>query len=178
MLFKPTPLPGVMLIEPERREDERGSFARIWCAREFAEHGIDVAWAQSNISYNRHRGTLRGLHFRRSPHDEAKLVVCTRGAIHDVVVDLRRDSPAFMEHFSVVLSPETGRALYVPKGLAHGFQTLEDDTDVLYLMSEFYAPEYESGVRWNDPAFAISWPPAARRIISPRDASYADFAGV
>src|SRR5687768_8597629 len=104
MIFKPTPLPDAMLIELDRREDERGFFARAWCAREFGEHGIDVAWVQSGISYNRHRGTLRGLHFRRPPHAEAKLVRCTRGAIHDVVVDLRRDSPTFMEHLAVVLS--------------------------------------------------------------------------
>jgi dTDP-4-dehydrorhamnose 3,5-epimerase len=175
MFFKSMPLAGVVLIEPDRREDERGFFARAWCAREFADHGIDAAWVQSSISHNRHKGTLRGLHFRRPPHDEAKLVRCTRGAIHDVVLDLRRGSASFTQHVSVLLSADNAAALYVPKGLAHGFQTLEDDTDVLYLMSEFYAPEHEAGVRWDDPAFDISWPPAPRRIISARDAGYPDF---
>jgi dTDP-4-dehydrorhamnose 3,5-epimerase len=174
MLFKPMLLAGVMLIEPERREDERGFFARAWCAQEFAEHGIDVTWAQANVSHNRRRGTLRGLHFRRPPHEEAKLVRCTRGAIHDVLVDLRPESPTFREHTAVVLSAENALALYVPKGLAHGFQTLEDDTDVFYLMSEFYAPEHETGVRWNDPVLGIDWPRAEPRIISTRDAAYPD----
>jgi dTDP-4-dehydrorhamnose 3,5-epimerase len=174
MLFKPMLLAGVMLIEPERREDERGFFARAWCAREFAEHGIDVTWAQANVSHNRRRGTLRGLHFRRPPHGEAKLVSCTRGAIHDVLVDLRPEAPTFRAHMAVVLSAENALALYVPKGLAHGFQTLEDDTDVFYLMSEFYAPEHETGVRWNDPVLGIDWPPAEPRIISTRDATYPD----
>lgn len=176
MLFKSTPLPGAMLIELDRRDDERGFFARAWCAREFADHGIGTTWVQSSISHNRRRGTLRGLHFRRPPHGEAKLVRCTRGAIHDVLVDLRPDSPTFGEHMTAVLSAENGMALYVPEGLAHGFQTLEDDTDVLYLMSEFHAPEHEAGVRWDDPAFAIAWPPVERRTISQRDASYPDFA--
>jgi dTDP-4-dehydrorhamnose 3,5-epimerase len=177
MLFKATPLPGAMVIELDRREDERGFFARAWCAREFADHGIDDTWVQSNISHNTHAGTLRGLHVRRPPREEAKLVRCIRGAIHDVLVDLRRASPTYREHVSIVLSADNGLALYVPKGVAHGFQTLEDDTDVLYLMSDYHSAEHESGVRWNDPAFAIAWPEAERRIMSARDASYADFEG-
>jgi dTDP-4-dehydrorhamnose 3,5-epimerase len=170
-----TELPEAKLVELERIEDERGFFARSFCARDFQAEGLDPCMAQCNVSYNRRRGTLRGMHFQRAPHAEAKLVRCTRGSIYDVIVDLRPDSPSFRRWLAVELTDENRRALYVPRGFAHGFQTLADDCEVFYQMSEFYVPDAATGVRWNDPAFAIAWP-IANPILSPRDASYPDFA--
>lgn len=163
------------MIEVERLTDERGFFARAWCQREFAEHGLNPRLVQCNISYNPRRGTLRGMHYQAVPHSEAKLVRCTRGAIYDVIVDLRSDSPSYLRHFGVDLTAEGREMLYVPEGVAHGFLTLEDETEVFYQMSEFYAPEAARGVRWNDPAFGIRWPIEVA-VISPRDAAYPDFA--
>jgi len=163
------------VIEVERLTDERGFFARAWCQREFAEHGLNPRLVQCNISYNPRRGTLRGMHYQAVPHSEAKLVRCTRGAIYDVIVDLRSDSPSYLRHFGVDLTAEGREMLYVPEGVAHGFLTLEDETEVFYQMSEFYAPEAARGVRWNDPAFGIRWPIEVA-VISPRDAAYPDFA--
>jgi dTDP-4-dehydrorhamnose 3,5-epimerase len=171
----PTELPEAKLVELERIEDERGFFARSFCARDFQAEGLDPCVAQCNVSYNRRRGTLRGMHFQRAPYAEAKLVRCTRGGIYDVIVDLRPDSPSFRRWLAVELTDENRRALYVPPGFAHGFQTLADDCEVFYQMSEFYVPDAATGVRWNDPAFAIAWP-IANPILSPRDASYPDFA--
>jgi dTDP-4-dehydrorhamnose 3,5-epimerase len=174
VIFIETPLPGVWILEPEVHEDERGFFARSWCERECAAKGLNPRVVQCNISFNKRRGTLRGMHYQSAPYQEAKLVRCTRGAIHDVVIDLRVDSPTFKKHVAVVLDAGTHRMLYVPEGVAHGFQTLEDETEVFYQMSEFYAPDHAKGVRWDDPAFGIQWP-ADERTISVRDRTYPDF---
>jgi dTDP-4-dehydrorhamnose 3,5-epimerase len=174
VIFTPTTIEGVYVIEPEKRADERGYFARTWCAREFAAHGIDIPFVQSNISYNRQRGTLRGMHIDDPPFEEVKLVRCTRGALFDVAIDLRRDSPTFRQHVGVTLTPDAANMLYIPGGCAHGFLTLADDTEVCYLMAPFYVPRATRGVRWNDPAFGIEWP-IPIGVISERDASYRDF---
>ena len=174
MIFTETTLKGAVIVDPERHEDPRGFFARTWCERECAGHGLNTRIVQCSVSVNKKKGTLRGLHYQTAPHQEAKLVRCSRGSIYDVIVDLRPDSPTFKRHVTVVLSAENGRMLYVPEGCAHGFQTLEDDTEVSYQMSAFYAPECARGVRWDDPAFGIDWPPDDR-IILDRDRSYPDF---
>lgn len=176
MIFETTPIPGVYTIGVEKREDERGFFARGWCQREFVEHGLPDRFAQMNISHNRRRHTLRGFHYQLAPNQEDKLLRCVRGAIFDVVIDLRPDSPTFMRSFSVELSAANYRTVLVPKGCANAFLTLADNTEVIYLVSEFYAPAAERGVRWNDPAFAIDWP-AVPAVISEKDASWPDFAG-
>ena len=174
MIFTETKLKGVLIVEPEKHEDCRGFFARSWCAREFADHGLEIAVAQCNISYNEKRGTLRGLHFQEKPFEEDKIVRCTKGLIYDVAVDLRSKSPTFRRWFAVELSEENRQAFFIPKGFAHGFQTLVDGSEVLYQMSEFYHPEAQAGVRWNDPAFGIQWPlPEAN--LSPEDAALPDF---
>jgi dTDP-4-dehydrorhamnose 3,5-epimerase len=175
MDFECTQLNGVFIVEPQRREDERGFLARTWCVREFAERGLNPRLVQCSISYNRKAGTLRGLHFQVAPHAEAKLVRCTQGSLFDVVVDLRPDSPTFRRWLAVELTGRDRRMLYIPEGLAHGFQTLADDTEVFYQMSDFYCADCARGVRWNDPAFGIDWPPATERIISDKDRSYPDF---
>lgn len=158
MIFRETPLPGAWLLTPERFADERGFFARTFCRQDFATRGLDPEVAQCSVSFNHKRGTVRGLHFQTAPHEEVKLVRVTRGALWDVIVDLRPDSPTFKNHFAVVLSAEAGNQLYIPKGIAHGFQTLEDGTEVFYQISVPYAPESARGYRWDDPAFAIPWP--------------------
>ena len=168
MIFRETPLPGAWILEPERFEDERGFFARTYCREEFLARGLDPTVAQCSVSYSHRRGTLRGLHFQIAPREEVKLVRVTRGAIWDVIVDLRPDSPTFRNHFSIVLSADQGNQLYIPKGMAHGFQTLEDATEVSYQISEPYAPESARGYRWDDPAFAIPWPEAVT-VISDKD---------
>jgi dTDP-4-dehydrorhamnose 3,5-epimerase len=175
VIFRETLLPGVFVVEPEPKEDHRGFFARIWCAREFAEHGLDARLVQCSLSYNRRRGTLRGMHVQAPPHGEAKLIRCTRGAIYDVALDIRPDSPTCPQHVGVELSAANRTMLYIPAGVAHGFQTLEDDTEVVYQMSELHFPEAARGVRYDDPAFAIRWP-VADPIILERDAKYPDFA--
>jgi dTDP-4-dehydrorhamnose 3,5-epimerase len=171
----PTPLAGAWVVELEELGDERGFFARSWCEREFTQHGLNPRLVQCNVSFNRHRGTLRGMHFQVPPHPEAKLVRCTAGAIHDVIIDLRRGSASYCRWYGVDLTARERRALFVPEGFAHGFQTLAEDTEVLYQMSEFHHPELARGVRWNDPRFAIRWP-LSEAILSARDRSYADFA--
>lgn len=158
MIFRETPLPGAWLLTPERFEDERGFFARTFCRQDFAKRGLDPDVAQCSVSFNHKRGTVRGFHFQIAPHEEVKLVRVTRGALWDVVVDLRPDSPTFKKHFAVILSAEAGNQLYIPKGMAHGFQTLEDVTEVAYQISVPYAPDFSRGFRWDDPAFAIPWP--------------------
>jgi dTDP-4-dehydrorhamnose 3,5-epimerase len=175
MRFVPTELEGAYLVEQERREDERGFFARTWCREEFAGHGLATEVVQSSISRNSRAGTLRGLHFQTAPHEEVKLVRCSAGAIFDVIVDLRPDSPTRAAWFGVELDAGRGTALYVPKGFAHGFQTLADDSEVLYMMSDPYVPEASSGLRWDDPAFGIEWPQADERTISPRDLAWPAF---
>ena len=173
MLFTQTGLVGVMLVEPEPVADERGFFARAWCRREFETQGMNPALAQCNISFNRRRGTLRGMHYQRAPHAEAKLVRCTRGAIFDVALDLRRSSVTFGLHCGVVLSADNHTMLYIPEGCAHGFLTMEDDTEVFYQMSQAYVPEAGAGVRFDDPAFGIRWP-GEITVIAERDRSYPD----
>ena len=175
MRFVETPISGVHVVELERHEDDRGFFARAWCRDELAGTGLTSDLAQCSISRNTVAGTLRGMHFQRAPHQEAKLVRCTRGAIYDVALDLRPDSPTHGRWFAAELDSESGRALYIPEGCAHGFQTLADDTDVFYAISAPYAPEAAAGVRWDDPAFAITWPDAAVRTISDRDRSWPDY---
>ena len=174
MRFVATELPDAFVLELERHEDERGFFARAWCRDEFAEHGLVPYLAQCSISRNALAGTLRGMHFQRAPHEEAKLVRCTSGAIFDVIVDLRPESPTYAEWLGVELDASRGNALYVPKGFAHGFQTLVDATEVLYMISDPYVPEAASGVRWDDPAFGIEWPETDARTISDRDRVWPD----
>jgi dTDP-4-dehydrorhamnose 3,5-epimerase len=169
MRFIPLDLEGAYLIEPELREDDRGFFARVWCVREMEEAGLESALAQASIAQSRRKGTLRGMHFQLPPHGEVKLVRCTAGAIFDAIVDLRPDSPTFLHSTHVVLSAENRKALYVPKGFAHGYQTLEENTEVFYQMSEFYTPGAEGGIRWDDPRFKIPWPNADPRILSEKD---------
>jgi dTDP-4-dehydrorhamnose 3,5-epimerase len=169
MRFVATPIAGVHVVELEEHVDERGSFARTWCRDEMAAAGLAVELAQCSLSRNRRAGTLRGLHFQRAPHEEAKLIRCTRGGIFDVAVDLRPGSPTRGRWFGVELDPLEGRALYVPEGCAHGFQTLVDDSDVAYMISVTYAPNASAGIRWDDPTLAIAWPVAAERTISERD---------
>ena len=175
MRFTATKLQGVFVIDLEHIEDERGFFARSFCAKAFAEHGLNSRIVQCSVSFSRRQGTLRGLHWQAAPHLEAKIVRVTRGAIFDVALDLRPDSPTFKQHVAVELTAENRRMLYVPEHCAHGFQTLEDNTEVFYQMSEFHWPESARGVRWNDPAFGINWPSVERRILSERDANAPDF---
>jgi dTDP-4-dehydrorhamnose 3,5-epimerase len=172
--FEETPLAGVWVIELDKLVDERGWFARTFDAGEFRARGIEPAVVQSNASFNAHAGTLRGMHYQRSPHEEPKLVRCVRGAVFDVVVDLRRDSATLCDWFGVELNEDEGRMLYIPGGLAHGFQTLADDTELSYQMGAPYVPGAADGVRWDDPAFGIEWPPA-ERIIADRDRRWPDF---
>ena len=174
MIFKESPLAGAFVIDLEPIGDERGFFARSFCRREFAGHGLNPDLAQCYISLNRRRGTLRGMHWQVAPDQEAKLVRCTQGAIHDVIIDLREGSPTFAAHFSADLTAADRRMLYVPEGFAHGFLTLEDDTEVFYQISEFYAPDAARGVRYDDPAFRIRWPTEVL-IVSDRDRSYSDW---
>jgi dTDP-4-dehydrorhamnose 3,5-epimerase len=174
--FLPAGLSGVFRVELDRLQDERGYFARSWCVREAEAHGLNPRLVQCNISFNRRLGTLRGMHFQSAPRQEAKLVRCTRGLIADVIVDLRPQSPTYKKWEAFELSEQNGTALYVPEGFAHGFQTLADDTEVHYQMSEFHSEELVGGVRWNDPAFGIVWP-LPNPILSPKDAAYPDFAG-
>jgi len=173
MKFTETVIPGAWVIEPEFHRDERGSFVRTFDAAEFRARGLDDRAVQQSVSHNYRAGTLRGLHYQAEPHAETKLVRCSRGAMFDVIVDLRQGSATRLRWFSVELSPESGRMLYVPQGVAHGFQTLADDTEVHYSMGHCYMPSHARGVRFDDPALDIPWP-EAERVISPRDASYPD----
>jgi len=175
LVFLETALRGAFLIDLEPSSDERGFFARTWCRREFGAQGLETNLAQCSVSFNARAGTLRGLHYQAPPCEEVKIVRCTSGALFDVIVDLRPESPTYTKHYSVTLSSLNRRMLYVPRGFAHGFQTLEDDTEVFYQMSEFYEPEYSRGARWNDPAFGIVWPAVEHRIINARDEAYPDF---
>jgi dTDP-4-dehydrorhamnose 3,5-epimerase len=172
MKFTPTKIAGVWIVELERHADERGWFARTWCAEEFRQHGLNPNLSQCSASFNRRRGTLRGMHWQAAPHEEAKLVRCVRGAMFDVALDVRPGSATFKQWVGVELTPENGRALYVPEGCAHGFQTLVDDTEVFYQIAGDYHPASGRGVRWNDPAFSIAWPNVAEVVCSERDVSY------
>jgi dTDP-4-dehydrorhamnose 3,5-epimerase len=174
VIFTPLSLDGAYVVEGEPRQDERGSYTPTWCAREFGARGLGERVVQTGLSFNRRRGTLRGMHYQVAPHSQAKLVHCIRGAIHDVIIDLRRESPTWCQWTAVPLSASSGAMLYIPEGFAHGFQTLADETEVLYLMSEYYDPGAERGIRWNDPSFAIAWP-LSDLTISVKDRSYPDF---
>ena len=178
MNFQETTLRGAFVVELEPKEDERGFFARVWCQKEFGARGLNPRLVQTSLSYNRHRGTIRGLHYQMTPYDEAKLVSCIRGAIYDVIVDLRVESLTYLQWVGVALTAENRKMLYVPEGLAHGFQTLEDDTEVFYQVTQFYTPGAERGVRWDDPVLGIRWPAVESRVISPRDLSWPSFAPV
>ena len=168
MKFSPSKLPGVWIVDLEKHDDERGFFARSWCQREFEQHGLNPRLVQCSVSFNLKKGTLRGMHRQIAPHEEAKLVRCTRGVIYDVAVDLRPASPTYKQWTAVELSAENGRMLYVPEGCGHGFQTLVDNTEVFYQISEFYHPESARGVRWDDPQLTILWP-VTNKIVSPHD---------
>lgn len=174
MIFTETKLNGVFIINIEPIEDERGLFARSWCREEFEVHGLNPELAQCNISFNKKKGTLRGMHYQKPPHEEAKLVRCTLGAIFDVIIDLRPDSPTYKQWVGEELTAQNHRMFYVPRMFAHGFVTLTDSTEVFYQMSTQYAPESATGVRWDDPVFNIHWPEQPK-IISQRDQSYPDF---
>jgi len=174
MKFVPTPLGGAYVIELEPSFDERGFFARSWSAEEFKDRGLAAQMAQCSISFNTRKGTLRGMHYQSEPHAEAKVVRCSAGAMYDVLVDLRRGSPTYCRWFGVELSPDNRKLLYVPEGIAHGFQTLTNNTEIFYQISQDYRSDASRGVRWNDPAFAIDWP-IANPILSERDRSFPDY---
>lgn len=177
MIFTETKLKGAFIVDIQPHEDERGFFARSWCEDEFKRHGLNPRLAQCNISFNKKRGTLRGMHYQTEPYPEAKLARCTMGAIYDVIIDLRHDSSTFKQWFAVELTAQNRRALYIPEGLAHGFQTLEDNTEVFYQMSEFYHPECARGVRWDDPAFGVVWH-LTSFVISAKDYEYPWFSSI
>jgi dTDP-4-dehydrorhamnose 3,5-epimerase len=171
MIFTQTPLAGAYLIEPERIVDERGFFARTWCRDEFERHGLEARLVQCNISFNARRGTIRGMHYQAKPHEEVKLVRCTQGAIYDVIVDVRPDSPTYLRWIAEELTAENRRMFYIPGGFAHGFQALSDDTEVSYQMSDFFQPQSSCGIRYDDPAVGIAWPLEVS-VISAKDQSY------
>ena len=174
MIFKETKLKGAYIIELEPKEDERGFFARSWCQREFQTHGLNPCLVQCNISFNKKKGSLRGMHYQVAPHEEAKLVRCTMGTIYDVIIDLRLQSPDYKQWIAVELSATNRKMLYIPEGFVHGFQTLEENTEVFYQMTEFYHPECARAIRWDDPTFGIEWP-LLNPVMSEKDTSYPDF---
>jgi dTDP-4-dehydrorhamnose 3,5-epimerase len=174
VIFTETPLKGAFLINIEPHRDDRGFFARTFCRQEFERHGLNSSVVQCNISWNAKAGTLRGMHFQTVPHSEAKLVRCARGQIHDVIVDLRTDSPTYRQHFAAKLTDENRQALFIPESFAHGFQTLVDNTEVEYQMSESYAPGHGRGFRYDDPVFGIDWP-LAEKIVSEQDLAWPSF---
>ena len=177
MIFTRMKLAGAYIIELEKYTDERGFFARSWCQREFEAYGLNPRLVQCNISYSKKKSTLRGMHYQLAPYEEAKLVGCTKGAVYDVIIDLRPDSETYKSYEGVNLSADDHKMIYVPEGFAHGFQTLEDHTEVYYQMSEFYMPEAARGVRWNDQTFNIKWPITQDRILSDRDRTWPDYVG-
>jgi dTDP-4-dehydrorhamnose 3,5-epimerase len=174
MIFTETKLKGAFVIELERFEDERGFLARKWSAKEFEAHGLEALVAEANVSFNKQRGTLRGMHYQKDPYGQAKLIRCPRGAIYDVIIDLRPSSPTLNDWFAAELTADNHKMLYIPVGFAHGFQTLADDTEVTYQMSSVYVADSGAGVRWNDPAFGISWP-IADMTINERDRTYPQY---
>jgi dTDP-4-dehydrorhamnose 3,5-epimerase len=174
MIFIETKLKGAYIIKIEKIEDQRGFFARTWCQKEFEAHGLVAHVAQGNLSFNQKKGTLRGMHYQIAPCEETKLVQCLRGAIYDVIIDLRPNSPTYKQWIGAEITAENHKMLYIPKGFAHGFITLADETEVSYLISEFYAPEYARGVRYNDPTFGVEWPIEVR-VISDKDKHWADY---
>jgi len=174
MIFTETNLKGSYIIAPELISDDRGFFARTWCNREFTQYGLNPTVSQCNISFNKKKGTLRGMHYQAAPCEEAKLVRCTAGAISDVIIDLRPNSATFKKWISVELNADNRKMLYIPEGFAHGFLTLTDDTEVFYQMSEFYSPEHARGVRWDDPSFNIRWP-LDISVMAEKDRQFPDF---
>ena len=174
MVIKNTDIKDACIIEIDKKEDHRGFFSRAWCAKEFRAHGLNTNLVQANVSFSRKRGTLRGMHYQVAPHEEVKLVRCTQGSICDVIIDLRKESSTYEQWVAVELTADNHRMLYVPEGCAHGFQSLEDDTEVSYLISEYYSPEAERGVRYDDPAFGIRWPIDVKSI-SEKDKGWADY---
>jgi dTDP-4-dehydrorhamnose 3,5-epimerase len=177
MIFIETKLKNAFIIESERIEDHRGFFARAWCKNEFKAHGLNDRLVQCNLSFNRHRGTIRGMHYQESPHEETKIVRCTRGAIYDVIIDLRRESATYLKWIGVELTAENRKMLYIPEGFAHGYQTLENNTEIFYLTSQFFSPESERGVCWDDPTFAIEWRVSDNLVISEKDRNWQKYAG-
>jgi dTDP-4-dehydrorhamnose 3,5-epimerase len=175
MIFTPTPIDGAWLVDLDRIEDERGFFARAWSPGDMEERGLSTRIAQISVAWNERAGTLRGLHFQHPPHAEVKVVRCTRGAIWDVIVDLRSDSPTFRRWFAAELTEESRTSLYIPEGCAHGYQTLVDGSEVTYLISYPWTPSASAGYRWDDPAFAIDWPETAARVLSENDRTWPDF---
>lgn len=178
MIFRQTPIPGAYIIDPEPVADERGAFVRSWCQYEFENHGLNGRLVQCSRSVNTRAGTLRGMHYQRAPHLEAKLVRCTRGRAFDAIVDMRPGFATFGKWFACEISADNGRAFYIPEGVAHGFQTLEDDTELFYQISTYYAPEFAAGLRWDDPEVGIEWPTCPRRVISERDDALPPFAAI
>ena len=176
MIFTATALPEVYLIDIEPIEDQRGFFARTWCQEEFRDYGLDANLTQCNIAFNTHKGTLRGMHFQKDPHAEVKIVRCSRGSAYDVLVDLRSQSPTYKQWLAIEISMFNRRSIYIPQGVAHGYLTLENDTELHYQMSSAYVPEASSGIRWDDPVFAIDWP-FTPCVISDKDNSYPDYQG-
>jgi len=168
MIFTETKLNGAFIIDLELIKDERGFFARTWCKNEFEAHGLNINLVQCNTSFNKKKGTLRGMHYQAPPYEEAKLVRCTMGAVYDVIIDIRKESKTFMQWFASELTAQNRKMLYVPEGFAHGFQTLEDNTEVFYQMSEFFHPNHSAGIRWDDPAINIKWP-IPEVVISKKD---------
>ncbi len=175
MKFIETEIKGAFVIELETYHDDRGDFARTWCQREFELHGICALPVQANMAFNKRKGTLRGLHYQVSPFEEAKLIRCVRGALFDVLIDLRSESSTFEQWFGIELSHKMERMFYIPEGCAHGYQTMENETEILYLSTAFYSPESEVGVKWNDPAFKIRWPIMENLLISEKDNNWPDY---
>ena len=175
MIFKKTAVKDAFIIEIEKITDERGFFARAWCKNEFEAHKLNTNLVQVNIAFNEKISTIRGMHYQISPFEETKLIRCTKGAIYDVIIDIRKSSPTYMKWIGVELREDNPRMLYVPEGFAHGYQTLEDKTEVTYQVSSFYTPNSEGGIRWNDPAFNITWPDTDVRVISEKDQNWSDY---
>ena len=175
MIFKKTAVKDAFIIELEKICDDRGFFARVWCKNEFEAHGLNTRLVQANVASNKKRGVIRGLHYQISPYEESKLIRCTKGAIYDVIIDLRKDSPTYKQWIGVELSADNYRMLYVPEGFAHGYQTLQDNTEVTYQVSQFYTPDSERGIRWDDPTFNIKWPETEKQIMTEKDQSWLDY---
>jgi len=175
VIFNETVLKGAFIIELRKIEDERGFFARAWCQKEFTANGLNPCLLQCNLAFNKARGTIRGMHYQAPPYQEAKLVRCTRGAIYDVIIDLRPDSQSYLKWIGVELTEDNHAMLYVPEDFAHGYQTLTNNAEVFYQVSQFYSPEFERGVRWNDPVFGIDWPETENYVISEKDKNHPDY---
>lgn len=174
MIFTETKLKGAFVLEIKKLEDERGFFGRSWCANEMKEHGLNADICQANTSLSKEKGTLRGMHYQLDPYQETKLIRCTHGSIYDVIIDLRPDSPTYKEWFGIELTRDNYKMLYVPEDFAHGFVTLEDDVEVTYLVTQFYTPGAEAGIRWNDPGFKIDWP-MDPKVFSDKDLNHPDY---